>query len=758
MVKKIFKSFIPFLILLIGIFVFVLYLDSYAKRISIAPEIVSIVADTNSVSESIYQFELDEVDVSQPESKLESDTLYQKARKLYREREYGRSNKVFQQLSLIYKDAIIENYLGLLSLKDGNASQAQKHFQASVEMDSKYPTAFINLAVASSRLHQYKKAEAAYRKAIELHPSNPKSHYNLGLLYQGLEKWEMAAAELKESVDLSSGSKKAKSLCYLGISQLNMGDTIQARENFTKSVQYKPKYQLPRVFLALTTSDFDQREEELLKVYRLNQNSYYANFYLGKLYAELKQNSKAEYHFRKALEINPMDEEIIEELTAFLIQQERLDEAQLIIAGFSIHDTIPQTYFHEARLASKRGNIEDAVTLYDLAIEKSGFDYPKAALNKAVLYKQLKRTEEAIKSYNEAILMKEDYATAYYNLALLYSEIGNREQTIENYKKAIQYNPKSSKSWYNLASIYEEQQNFENAINAYQQAIKAEPGYLKALSSLGILYSKLEQYGQAIEIYSGLITKHPNYARGYYNMALAYNKSGQFKKAIDAYARVIEIDPGNIKAKKNIGVLYARTGNIELAIKTFQDAVDEDVQNPELRLNLALQLEKAALYGDAAYQYTKAIQLNEKYKKAYDNLIELYEKTGDETNANIVKYKWLKLNPEGKELYDMGKKLYDLKQYEFALNALRLANENGARENWTTYWTGMVYMDLKNYDEAISHFEKVTVIDNGHKFAFYRLGQTYELKGLPEKADFYYQKLLKLAPEFKIVHKKSENI
>ncbi len=756
MVTKIFRSFIPFLFILSGIFVAVIYLDGYAQKLSLEPFMVNIVADTATQTENIVHYVTDEIEASGNENILEADSIYKRACDLYRIEKYELAKKLFQQLSFKYENASIENKLGLIALKDGKYSMAQNHFKAAVEHDSTFQIAWINLAVASSRLHQNKRAETYYRKAKKLNPANPKPHYNLGLLLQGLGKWEQAAVELRNSIALSSGKEKALSLCYYGISLLNIGDTLLARDNFRKSIEYKPDYRLPRIHLALTNIDIEQRETELLKVYRLNTNSYYPNYYLGKMYAELNLPTKAEYHLRKALEINMKDEKIIEELTAFLIEQNRFDEAQLIISGFSVNDTLPQSYFQEARLASKKGAINDAIALYSLAIEKSDYDYPEAAVNQAILYKELNQTDNAIASYRAAIGMRENYATAYYNLALLYNDTGELETAKEFYKKAIQHDPKSSKSWYNLASIYETNGKTNEAIHAYKKAISAEPGYLKALSSLGVLYSKMGQYEIAIETYKNLLNKYPNYALAQYNLALAYSKNGQDDEAIETYEKVIEIDPENVKAKTNVGVLYAHKGDIDLAIKTFRNAVDEDVENPELRFNLALQYEKAGMYDEAAYQYTKAIQLNENYQKAYDNLINLYTERGDEANALVIKFNLMKRNPDGKIMYETAKELHDLNQYTHAISAYELAMENGAKKDWSTYWIGMVYMDMKEYDIAINYFKRVLELDDKHKFAYYRLGQVHELFGKPGEAKNYYQTLLELDPEFHIIYKNKE--
>jgi tetratricopeptide (TPR) repeat protein len=666
---------------------------------------------------------------------------------------------MFLQLKLKYPDnESLNNYLGLISLREQNFYEAQNYFTKSILHDSLYYAGYINLALVSSKLHQNKIAEKHYLKAIKIIPTNPKAYLNLGILYNRIENWNAGIEVLKKSIELSSGDLKSKSHCYFGIALLNKEDTITALDNFNLAIEYKPDYILPRIQIALLSRGDEKKENELLKILRLNPKSFQANYYLGELYANNKNYSKAEFHLRKALEKNIDDENSLELLSSVLISQERFQEAELIAKGFSVYDTLPQSYFQQARIASKRGEINNAITLYLLALEKSDGDYPEALLNLAILYKQNDNIQEAINAYQQAIKIKNNYATAYFNLAYLYSEREEQEKAIFNYKKAIEFDSKSGKSWYNLSIIYEKKKEFELAIECLNNAIKADPTYLKALSSLGVLYAKLGNYEQAIETYKTLIFHYPNYSRGYYNLGLAYSKLDLYAEAIESYSKVIEIDPENIKAKTNIGVLYARIDNIDLAIKTFEDAIDMEVTNHELRYNLALQYEKANRLTDAIYQFSKAIQLKKDYIKAYDKLIDLYNLTNDKTNANIIHYKKLKLRPNNKDLYAIGKKLYEDGEYRYALEALEAVLAENYKLNWTNYWIGMIYMDTNEIDKSISYFEKTQNIDSNHKFAFYRLGQCFEINGQVNQANVYFNKLLDLDPDFKIVHKKKSKI
>lgn len=751
MVKNIFKSFIPFLVVLIGIFISVVLLDNYAKSISEEPEVINLDNESVKAGEDILQFETDEIVRPSGKSAIYSDSIYLQGVSIYRNSRYEESKKIFELLELTKpREPVVLNYLGLIALKENRYSKAQTYFTQAISIDSAYFTSIVNLAVVSSKMHQFRKAEISYRQAIHIRPQNPKPYYNLGLLYSSNGQWQKAIDTFNRSIELSSGSAKAKSLCYTGIAQLNLGDTLDAKYSLDKAVEYKPDYQLPRIHLSFISADKNIRQRELTKVYKLNPNSYYANYYLGLLYKENKQLSMAEFHLRKALEINPDDEKIIEELSAFLISQDRMDEAKLVIAGFSLYDTLPQTYFHEARIASKKGDIEEAFSLYKLALKKSANDYPEVALNMAILYKQINQIEKSIEYYQLAALMKSDYSAAYYNLALLYAEIGQTDDAVKNYLLAIRYNSRSSKSWYNLASIYERDENFDKAIEAYTNAIHIEPDYLKALSSLGVLYSKNKQYDKAIETYQSLLSQFPDYARGYYNLGLAYSKTKQYEKAIDAYAHVIEIDPENTKAKTNIGVLYARTNNLELSIKTFEDASDFESNNAEIRYNLALQYEKANRIDDAIYQYSRAIQLNKKYAKAYRNLIKLYKNIGDVANANLIAFVRLTHYPNDMELYELGKQFRINGEYEMAIKSFELAQKSNNDSKWIKYWEGMTYADMQESRKAILCFEEVIQSDPKHKFAYYRLGQVYQEIGLNDKAQMNFDRVLSIDPDFKM--------
>jgi spermidine/putrescine-binding protein len=85
MIKKLLKSFIPYLILLIGIFSLVIFLDNYARKISEAPTIVVLSTDSNYDDETNILYLADDNTTSEKDSKIKSDTSFTLAIMFYRE-------------------------------------------------------------------------------------------------------------------------------------------------------------------------------------------------------------------------------------------------------------------------------------------------------------------------------------------------------------------------------------------------------------------------------------------------------------------------------------------------------------------------------------------------------------------------------------------------------------------------------------------------------------------------------------------------
>ncbi|MEN8202952.1 MAG: tetratricopeptide repeat protein [Bacteroidota bacterium] len=753
MIKPLYKSFIPYLVLLMLILVVVFIFDRHAERISMEPDFI-VLGEESAYADNLSSWFPDNEMKLQTASSIRDDTLYQDAMHLFRQQKYRQADeKAALLLSKGLHSGDVLNLRGLIAVRLFEHQKAEAYFLSALESDPGLNGARINLASLYMNIHRYKEAESLYEQAREYDPYNPGIYYNMGLLFTETGQTTASMEAFLQAAELSSGKHKSKALCQLGMVRLEQKDSTHARTDLNEAILLNPRNELARLYLALTFDTKAEREEELIKIYKLNPTSFQANYYLGKLYNETGLHSRAEYHYKKALARSPNDKHVMKELGDLLISQQRMEEAELVLSGFNVGDTLPQAYFFQAKIAAREGNTEDAIQLYSLAAEKSYNNYPEAYLNLAVLYKEQQEKEKAIENYRNAIKARPHYSLAHYNLALLYTEMDSTRRAIDCYKESIRFDPDAVKSWYNLGRIYDKQEDSYKAIDAYRNALSIQPDYTRAMLTLANAYLKIENYQTATDQYLRLLAIYPNYSKAWFNLGLACTRQNMPGKAIEAYEKLIEVDPGHVRARINLAILYSRNKDVELAVSVLEDAMDIEMDNPGIRFNLALQLKKLERYEQAVHQLNQVILLDKGHRSAYQQLLMIYNELGDDVNYELIFFKRQMQFDSDANLYETGKRLVELGEPALALEAFDRELKAGNKRTWLLYWTGKAHLDLKQLDEAIQWFHLALEQDPDHKFSLYRLGQAHEMQGEPARAENYYASLLERDQEFKIVHK-----
>ncbi|MGZ3525831.1 MAG: tetratricopeptide repeat protein, partial [Thermodesulfobacteriota bacterium] len=81
--------------------------------------------------------------------------------------------------------------------------------------------------------------------------------------------------------------------------------------------------------------------------------------------------------------------------------------------------------------------------------------------------------------------LKPNYAKGYYNMGSVYREKKKLEEAITSFQKALEINPKFAEAHYSLAVSYYEKQEYEKAIEHCDQAgklgILVDPKFLERL-------------------------------------------------------------------------------------------------------------------------------------------------------------------------------------------------------------------------------------------------------------------------------------
>lgn len=140
-----------------------------------------------------------------------------------------------------------------------------------------------------------------------------------------------------------------------------------------------------------------------------------------------------------------------------------------------------------------------------------------------------KLLESAKTQFTKAIELKSDYAAARFQLAMVYSQQGKTDEMLKSLEDAKKYAPGDVGLAFQLGLVYYQQENWEKAQIEFERAVRLDNSYANALYFLGLTYDKLGQKDRAIDTISAVLKLNPDNAE--VKKVLDNLKSG--KKALD---------------------------------------------------------------------------------------------------------------------------------------------------------------------------------------------------------------------------------
>ena len=203
-----------------------------------------------------------------------------------------------------------------------------------------------------------------------------------------------------------------------------------------------------------------------------NDHRIFSNY--GVLLKDLGKLQKAEFLYRKAIEIKPDFAEAYYNLGIILSDLGKLEEAQFLYRkAIEIKPDYIKAYSNLGSILSDLGKLEEAEFLYRKVIAINP-NYAKAYSNLGIILSDLGKLEEAQFLYHKAIKIKPDFAEAYYNLGIILIDLGKLEEAELSFNKAIEIKPDFAEAYFSLSDLkysinnktkWQEQLFSENILN-----------------------------------------------------------------------------------------------------------------------------------------------------------------------------------------------------------------------------------------------------------------------------------------------------
>ena len=111
----------------------------------------------------------------------------------------------------------------------------------------------------------------------------------------------------------------------------------------------------------------------------------------------------------------------------------------------------------------------------------------------------LKKFDEAIKFFEDAIKIDHKCVPAFINLGNIYQELDNYNVAIDYYEKAISLDPNSLRTYYNLGLLFGKQKKYNKAINCYENAIRINPNFKEPYVLYGNVLLNINKHKEGLE-------------------------------------------------------------------------------------------------------------------------------------------------------------------------------------------------------------------------------------------------------------------
>jgi arylsulfatase A-like enzyme/Flp pilus assembly protein TadD len=227
------------------------------------------------------------------------------------------------------------------------------------------------------------------------------------------------------------------------------------------------------------------------------------------------------------------------------------------------------------RLAQEENRLEEAVARMREAIA-SDRGIMDAHLTLGNWLVRLRRPDEAIAAFKEAVALKPDDDIALGNLARILRARGRTRDALDAltvFRTALEVNPKNPQSWYQLATLYLDLGRLSDAEASFREALAANARMGAAWNGLGAIAFERGLAAEAEEAVRKALAHEPTLRTARYNLARMREARGDASGAEALYREELLTYPDNGKARFNLAQMRRGRGDREGYLGELRECV-----------------------------------------------------------------------------------------------------------------------------------------------------------------------------------------
>ena len=372
-------------------------------------------------------------------------------------------------------------------------------------------------------------------------------------------------------------------------------------------------------------------------------------------------------------------------------------------------------------------------------------------------YYELRRDDEALKLYLEAIARNPDVWEVQYYVGRIYLENGRYTEAVGPLDNALKLKPEDPNTISSLGVALSKSGRSTDAI-PYLTRITALKRYIKEdFYYLGEAYANDQEWLKAAQAFkdgAGLGGLDPN---GYFYWATMLFNAGKLDEALDGYrqARNVDYSVSHAETFRYLAEINRLRGMPDKALGHYQSFLQREPNDVEALFQAGYISFKLNQLDQAKDYFRKLITVDPKHAGGAANLTALEARENEihagrnEKTPGITLREVVQANPNSVEAHvNLGAQLITERVYPEALSILKQAVSLQPNSPAAQYDLGLAQLYEKRYEEAIASNRKALELKPEWADAYNNLGLAYAGFGRWQEAVTAYGEALRLIPDY----------
>jgi tetratricopeptide (TPR) repeat protein len=233
---------------------------------------------------------------------------------------------------------------------------------------------------------------------------------------------------------------------------------------------------------------------------------------------------------------------------------------------------------------------------------------------------QEKRFTSAIGLLNDALEAQPADVAALSNLALALIAVGRLDEALASYDRALVEMPDFAVLHFSRANVLQTQARWTEALVAYDKALAKRAHFPEALTNRGNTLRQMGRTAEAMASYEQALSLSPRFAEALFSIATLLDQTGRQPEALAALDRFLSVDKTSVQGYLTRADLHKRLENPEAACADFTQAVRADPRHAIAHTLLGDQLAELGRSEDARKSYQRATEIEPGFADAHDRL------------------------------------------------------------------------------------------------------------------------------------------